>query len=160
MNKDKDSNAKTDFTDWYSLWLKQSRAFYESANQNLQGMFDKNAHVNPEEHAEKIQEWFESMKKQWDVGALPQDQKIFAEYWQDVAKTCNEACDMLLQEWIKRSKQNDPVKSIKELYEMWLNCCQNIYQQSLQNHSYQEAYGNFMNAAMKFWKSYNPQEPR
>lgn len=158
MNKD--NHSKTDFTDWYSLWLKQSRAFYESANQNLQGMFDKNNDVNPEEHAEKIQAWLESLKKQWNFSQLTDNQKMFMDYWQGVAKTCNEACDMLLQEWIKRSKENDPVKNIKELYEMWLNCCQTIYQQSLQNQSYQNAYGEFMNAAMKFWKSYHSQEPK
>lgn len=160
MNKHKDNHSKTDFTDWYNVWLKQSRTFYESANQHLQGMFDKNTEVNPEEHTKKIQVWLESLKKQSDFSQLTDNQKIFIDYWQGVAKTYNEACDMLLQEWIKRSKENDPVKNIKELYEMWLNCCQAIYQQSLQNQSYQNAYGEFMNAAMTFWKSYHSQNPK
>ena len=158
MSQDKDSHSKTDFTDWYNVWLKQSRAFYESADQNLQGMFNNKTPINPEEHLEQIQAWLASMKNQWDFSQLSDNQKIFADYWQGVAKTCNEACDLLLQEWIKQSKEKKAIRSIKELYDMWLNCCQTIYQQSLQTKAYQESYGDFMNAAMTFWKSYHSQD--
>ncbi len=151
----KDQHSKNDFTDWYSIWLNQSRAFYESANKHLQKLFETNQSVNPEEHAEQVHEWLESMKKQWDFSHLSKNQEIFAQYWQSIAQVSAEAGDMLLQEWIRRTRENDPVKSTKELYEMWLACCQSIYQESLKNQKYQEAYGDFVNTAMKFWKSYH-----
>lgn len=152
MNK---GQSKNDFTDWYSIWLNQSRAFYESANQHLQKLFETQQEFNPEEHADQVKAWLESMKKQWDFTNLSKNQGDFAQYWQSIAQVSAEASDMLLQEWIKRAREHNPVKSTKELYEMWLNCCQSIYQESLKNEQYHHNYSDFVNTAMKFWKSYN-----
>ena len=151
---DKDKN--TDFINWYDLWMKQSKYFYESADKHLKDMFAKGALGNPEDHLKQVNEWLETLKKQWQFANLSEEQKAFANYWQTMSKMCSDGADLMMQQWIKRFQDKDPIKNTHELYELWLSCCHEVYQKSLQTKSYQDTYGEFMNTAMKFWKSYTP----
>lgn len=141
---------------WYELWMKQSKEFFETADKNLKDMFSKGTPVNPEEHMKQIRQWLDSLKNQWEFIQLSDDQKAMQTYWKNMTKMCLDASDKMLEEWIKRSREKDPVKSVRELYEIWLNCCHEVYQKSLQSKTYQDAYGEFMNAAFKFWKAGMP----
>ncbi len=141
---------------WYDLWTKQSKDFFDSADKNLKDLFGKSTTVNPEDHLEKIQQWLDTLKNQWRFIELNQQQKAFENYWKTMSKMCNEASDMMLQEWIKRSRGQQPIKNVHELYELWLNCCHDIYDKSTHAKSYQDTYGEFVNAAMKFWQSTMP----
>lgn len=155
---DKDKNKKFDFnTNWYDLWMKQSKEFFESANQNLQGMFAQGNYANPEDHLKQINDWLNSLKSQWQFMQLNEQQKAYENYWKFMAKMCSDASDRMLNQWIKRSQEQRPVKDIRELYELWLNCCNEVYEKAMQSKSYQEAYSEFMKAALKFWKSTIPQ---
>jgi hypothetical protein len=151
-----DKETKFDYTNWYSLWMEQSKEFFSSAEKNLQGLFSKPSFANPEDHMEQIQNWMSMLKHQWEFPHLTEAQKAYEAYWKMMAKMCNEASDMLLQQWIKRFHQDNPVKNIQELYELWLSCCHEVYQRSMHSKSFQDAYGEFMNAALKFWKSAIP----
>lgn len=155
MNKD---NPFDIYTYWYDLWMKQSKEFFESANNNLKNMFDqeKESYLNPEEHIKQIQEWLETLKNQWQFIQLNEQQKAYETYWKMMNKMCAEASDMMLSEWMKKTREHQPIKNIHELYELWLNCCNEIYTKAMHSKSYQEAYGEFMNAALKFWKSATP----
>lgn len=149
--------AHFDFnTNWYDLWMKQSKDFFTSADDNLKDMFSKGTYANPQDHLEQINEWLEKLKHQWEFTQLTEEQKVYQTYWKTMSKMCSDASDMMVEQWIKRSQEKNPIKTVHELYELWLNCCHEIYQKSVKSKAYQDAYGEFMNAAFKFWKSAMP----
>lgn len=150
-------NEKFEFnTNWYDLWMKQSKEFFDSAEKNLQGMFKPGVQVNPQEHMEQINSWINSLKHQWQFTKLNDQQKAYENYWNVMTKMCTDASDMMMKQWMQRSKDNNPVRSVRDLYELWLNCCNEVYRSAMHSKSYQEAYGEFMNAAIHFWKSSLP----
>ena len=69
---------------------------------------------------------------------------------------CNEANEMMMREWVKRSHEENSIKDMRDLYSLWLECCQNAYQQSLRNKTYEDAYNKFMENIAKFWKTAVP----
>lgn len=141
---------------WFELWTTQSKMFFESANKNLKDLFEKNAAIDPTKHMRQIQQWMDTLKTQWQFIELNEQQKVYANYWKQMEKMCNDASEMMLQEWIKRSKEQDPIKNVRELYELWLNCCHEVYKKAMYSKSYQAAYGDMMNAAIKYWQSVMP----
>jgi len=139
------------FTDWYELWMKQSQDFFTTANKNLKDLFEKNGFVKPEEHADQINQWLENLKKQWETFQVSHEQQAYQSYWKMMTQLSDDAFNLMMQQWKKRNEESKPIKNIQELYELWLNCCREVYQKSLQAHSVQEAYTDFMNSAVKFW---------
>lgn len=158
MSKEKksDFNANDFNANWYDVWMKQSRQFFESANVNLKDLFASNAFANPEDYRSQIDKWLEMLKSQWQFIELNEQQKSYQNYMKAMMDMCNEASDMMVNEWMKRSKENNPVKNVRELYELWLNCCQKVYAKSMHSKSYQDVYGEFMNATLDYWKSVMP----
>lgn len=149
--------TKFDFNNnWYDLWMKQSKEFFETAEKNLKGIFDQKNFANPEEHLTEIRHWLDMMKSQWQFVQLNEQQKAFEKYWQTMSKMCTDAYDLMIEKWVARTRANNPVKDVHELYELWLNCCQEVYQKSMHSQTYQDAYGEYMNAALKYWKSVMP----
>ncbi|RDI40080.1 poly(R)-hydroxyalkanoic acid synthase subunit PhaE [Aquicella lusitana] len=149
---DKESQFDT-HSNWYELWMQQSRQFFEITEKNLKDLFTENTLANPEEHLKQIYQWLEMLKKQWEFSQLSEEQKAYHLYWMMISRMYNEALDMTVNRWINRSRENNPVKNVRELYDLWLTCCHEVYQQSLMTKTYQEAYGEFMNATFKFWQS-------
>lgn len=143
------------FTDWYDLWMKQSQAFYDTANSNLKQFFEQGAAFKPEEHRDMINDWLDNLKKQWQSVALTEEQKAYANYWTNMAKMFNDASKKMMEEWIESSRSTKPIKSIQELHQLWLKCCQEAYAKSL-NSQYQAAYNDFVNQAFDFWKKFTP----
>lgn len=156
--KDKSKNADFISTNWYELWMKQSKEFFETADKNLKDLFGKNTSASPEDQLKQMQKWLEMWKGQWQCSPLTTQQKAFENYWKSMTKLCNDASEMMIKEWIKRSQDQNPIKNTRELYELWLSCCHDVYQKSTHSKDYQEAYGDFMNAALKFWQSTVPQK--
>lgn len=152
-----DKNEKFNFNaNWYDLWMKQSKEFFTTADKTLKDMFGTASFANPEDHLEKIRQWQEMLKHQWQFMPLDEQQKAYENYWKMMAKMCMDACDKMVEQWIKRTHENKPIKNINELYELWLNCCNDIYVQAMKTKHFQDAYGEFMNAALKYWKSSMP----
>lgn len=139
-------------SNWQDLWVQQGKAFYDTANAQLKDLFDKNKTFNPEQHTEQLSVWLNTLKAQWDKSAQKPSDTIFQNYWQFMAKLCGEASDSMMKEWIKRTQENNPINNIRELYELWLNCCNEKYQQAIQTKSFQDTYANFINAALKAWQ--------
>lgn len=137
----------------YELWMDQSREFFTTADEYLKNMFSKNMSVDPEENIERIQSWLKVMKQNWNTTQSEKDQK---DYWQAMTKICNEAADLMLQEWIRLGRDNKPVNSIQDLYQLWMRCCSDVYQRSLLTKNFQDAYGDFMNTAFNFWNNAVP----
>ncbi|OGT59482.1 MAG: hypothetical protein A3F14_02960 [Gammaproteobacteria bacterium RIFCSPHIGHO2_12_FULL_43_28] len=139
-------------TNWYELWMNQSNQFFETANDKLKDLFGKNKFVNPEDHLQQINEWMEKLKSQWEGNRLTPDQRAFESYWKTMSKMCSDATELMLNQWIKRSREDNPIKTVRELYELWLSSCNEVYQRSLQSKAFQDAYGEFMQSAFKYWK--------
>jgi 5-methylcytosine-specific restriction endonuclease McrBC GTP-binding regulatory subunit McrB len=142
--------------DWYDMWMAQSKAFYSSAESNLKDMFGKQSGTNPEDHLQQIQAWLKTLSSQWNVMNLNEQQKPFEQYWKTMAELSSQASELMLKEWIKRTKEDKPISNVHELYELWLNCCHEVYAKAIRSPDYQALYGDFMNEAMKFWKSAMP----
>lgn len=152
-----DKEKTFDFsTNWYEVWMKQSKQFFETADKNLKGMFEKGSSVNPEDHLKQIQQWLDNLKAQWQFTQLTEQQRKYENYWKMMIHMCNEASELMLQEWIKRAHEPNPVKNIHDLYELWLNCCQKVYEKSMHTPHHQDFYGDYMNAVIQFWKSSIP----
>jgi len=152
-----DKEKKTDFNqNWYDIWMKQSQLFFETAEKNLKNMFDTPTPIDPEAHAKEINAWLENLKKQWQFTELNMQQKEYEAYWRMCAKMSNEAAEMILAQWTLRAKEKNPIKNIRELYDLWLDCCEKIYEKAMQSKAYQEAYGDYMNAVLNFWQSTMP----
>lgn len=140
-----------DDTAAYDMWFKQSQDFYKSAEAHLKNFFETQQPFNPEQHLEAVQQWLAMLRDQWQQQQLGAQQQQFAEYWQRAANLSNEAADLMLKEWIKRTQQNEPIQNIRELYELWIQCCHTVYERAMQTKAYQETFGKWMNDALKFW---------
>lgn len=154
MSQDKKSEG---YTDWYDLWMKQSREFFASADKNLKTMFSSDNYYNPQDHLKQINHWLNTLKNQWAYMQFPDDQDESAIYWKNMNKMCHEASDHMLEQWLKRAREGHPIKSLRELYDLWLECCHEVFERHLQTKAYQDAYGDLMNATFQFWKTNVPQ---
>ncbi len=143
-------------TDWYESWMKQSKEFFDSANKNVKNVFPQDGFTTPDENLKQMNQWVEMLKKQWQMTQLMEQQKAFEAYLKMTTKMCNESADMLLEQWIKRSKEKNPVKSMQDLYELWVDCCKEIYKKSMTSKDFQQLYDQYMNAMLQFWKSAMP----
>lgn len=143
---------QNDLTYWYDLWMKQSKEFFDSTDKHLKGLFDNHAAVNPEEHLKQIHAWLETLKNQWQFLKLTEEQSAYEKYVNSISVMCIDASNLMVQKWIQRYKDNRPIKTSRELYELWLDCCHEVYESAIRVKSYQEIYGDFMNAAIQYWK--------
>jgi hypothetical protein len=154
MSKKKEQDEKINIdSNWYDLWTQQSKSFFESAEKNLKGVFDQGGTVKPEDHMQQINSWLDSLKNQWQGHGMMDQQKVYEHYGRMMNKMCTDATDMMMQQWMQRSHQSNPVQNVRELYELWLNCCNEVYSKGMHSKEFQDAYGDLMNATINFWKS-------
>lgn len=153
MTKEKES---TQDINWYELWMKQSQTFFETTEKNLKDLFPHNGFAHPEEHLKEVYDWLDLLKNQWQKSQRNDQQKAFASYFKMTTQMCNDASDLMLEQWIKRSHDKNPIKNMRELYELWLDCCQQIYKKAMMSTEFQQAYGEYMNAMLRFWTSAMP----
>ena len=146
MNTSFDANIN-----WYELWMQQSKIFFETTEQYLKDFFEKGKSISPEDHLKQVNEWLEILKKQWEIHLLTEKQKTYQTYWNMMSKLYGEASDLMLNEWIKRTKAETPIQSTRALYELWLHCCNEVYQKAMNSKDYQTAWGQWLNGALQFW---------
>jgi len=133
-------------TNWHEIWMQQNAAFLESAKKYM----NENTFSNPEANLKQINAWLENLKMQWETTKFAAEQQA---YWSKMTEMYQDASKIMLEQWIKRSNGNNPIKNIQELYELWLGTCHEVYQQALKTKSFQEAYGDLMQSSLKFWQS-------
>jgi hypothetical protein len=153
---DKKTGGFDQHAEWYELWMKQSKVFYDLAEKNLKNVFEKDGFLHPENHSKEVDEWVAMLKKQWHWLETNEQNKSYENYLKMMSKMCSDATDQMMQLWLARSNEKKPVHSIRELYELWLNCCHDVYAKGMHSKSYQQAYGDLMNAAIHYWKSMLP----
>lgn len=152
-----DKDEKSEYLlNWYDLWMKQSKEFFTTADKNLHDIFHGDTFPNPEDHLKQIYKWLDALKNQWQFTQIKDQQKMAEDYWQMMASMCTEASDLLVKQWIQRYREDEPIKNTRDLYALWLDCCQEVYEKSMHSSAYQKAYGDFMNTALKYWKSAIP----
>lgn len=137
---------------WFQMWMDQSKEFYISAEKNLHHIFTKEATSNPEAHMEQIKAWMESLKSQWNTLNTKEEYDPNEKYWKAMTTLSAEAAELMLKEWIRLTKEDKPITNVRELYELWLSCCQQVYAKSIKTPNFQDMYGEFMKAGLKFWK--------
>jgi hypothetical protein len=140
---------------WYELWMQQSTQFFESAQTHLQSLFSQTETLDPEKCQQQIQQWLTIMKQQWAMAASTV-QPQYQPYTNMMISVCTSAADLLMNEWKRRAKSENPVTDIRELYELWLDCCQTEYKKALHTASVHEAYSDMLNSALKIWKTAMP----
>src|SRR3990167_5039477 len=133
---------------WYTLWMQQSKVFFETADQYFKNSFEKDGGLDPKQHLEKIHAWLETLKRQWEIHCYAEKQKM---YWDTILKLYNETSELMINEWIRRSKDENPIQSTRDLYELWLACCTETYQKAMNSKDFQSVFGDWMNAAINFW---------
>lgn len=52
--------------------------------------------------------------------------------------------DMMMAQWMQRAREENPIKTSQELYDLWLNSCHDIYQKMLKSEPYQKAFNDWM----------------
>lgn len=150
MEKNENLN---DYQAWYDLWLKQSNVFFELTQEKLKGLFATGPLVDPKQHIEQLQQWLDALKNQWKQNIPAENESEQQQYWQMMGKLCNDATDSVLDALNKHTRERGPVKNATELYQLWLNCCQEVYQKAVVSPAYQNAYGEWLQTALKFWKT-------
>ena len=135
-------------SEWYQLWMQQSKNFFTS----VEGSLDDLPNFNPKENIQQINAWLETLKTQWQYHNMSSEQQFSHTYFQLLEKMYNHSIERFLAEWIKRYEDNNPIQNTRDLYEMWLSCCQEEFQRMLATPSYQKAYAMFLNAGLKVWQ--------
>lgn len=138
--------------DWYGLWTKQSKNYFDAVEKNFNKLFVKEKSSTIEEQLQMMQQCLEMFKQQWEQIHSSQNDQAHQVYFKMLQKMYNDACELMFEQWSNRLKQNDPVQNIKELYELWLHCCQATYQNTLHSKSFQDANEDWMKAGMRFWE--------
>ncbi|TAK79310.1 MAG: hypothetical protein EPO11_00200 [Gammaproteobacteria bacterium] len=92
---------------WYELWMKQNQLFFETTNEQLGHLFGQNKSVNPEENLQQIHQWLEKLRM--------------------ISNLYHETSDLMLKQWIERFRSNQPVQTVQELQELWLDCCRKMF---------------------------------
>lgn len=151
---EKYSQQHQPFTDWYELWLKQNKAFFNSANENLQHYFKQQNPFDPTEHMELIERWLGDLKKQWKT-MTEQKQENAADYFLQMNRMLTDASDLMLKNWINHSREHGYIDNIQDLYNLWLHCCEQTYPKYTNAKDFEKGYGDFMNCMIKYWKSHS-----
>lgn len=100
-----------------------------------------------------VQAWLDKLKHDWESIALPNKQQ---DYWRMMTEVHQQASEKLLEEWRRRAETTQAIQTMHELYELWLDYCHQAQQKILKSSSFQDAYGEWMNATAKLWQSVMP----
>lgn len=143
-------------TDWYDLWMQQSKQFFTATEQNLNDILSKQHNFDPNQNMKQVQAWLDLLKQNWQAGAMFGQQKAFESYYNMMMKMYNESASMMMEQWKQRYQEQNPIKDTRELYELWLDCCNEVYQKNMKSNVYQQNFAEVINAMVKFWKSMLP----
>lgn len=140
---------------WFDLWQQQSKLFFSSVQQQMGDLFAHGT-PDPQAHAPQIQAWIDALKNLWKANEMHQYQKEQKKFWKMIEKMCIDATDQLLKEWQQRALSQQPINNVRDLYELWLSCCHQQYQETLRKKAYQAAYGDYMQQMLKAWNQFTP----
>jgi hypothetical protein len=148
-SKINDDQAK----EWSNIWMQQSKLFNEIAKEQLQYFFDQGHYKQPDKHMDVIHEWLSILTKQWNFSPYNEQLKSYEQYTNLMNDMMLKTSQMLLDRWIAIAKTNQPINNVRDLYELWLSCCHDVYSETMHTKAYQDVYGELMNQTLQFWKT-------
>jgi len=151
MAKTKKSNDEV--ADWTKIWIEQSQLFNKIANEYLKNFFEKNDYQHPDQHLDTINQWLDALNKQWQFSPFNEQLKSYEQYSKLMTDMMIKASRLLIDRWIAVAKTDQPVNNVRDLYDLWLTCCHDVYSEAMHTNAYQEVYGKLINQAVHFWKS-------
>lgn len=137
--------------EWQKIWLNQGKIFMDTANAHLKNMFTDPLSTNADTYVTQMQTWISDMNQKWDELSQLAAGDAQAKLWQAMADIAKQANATMLAEWQKRMNDGEPVKSIQELYSLWLTLCNDIYLKNMQDSRYQAMYGEMLSNTMQYW---------
>lgn len=93
------------------------------------------------------------LKLQMQMLQAKEQQKALQDYGMRMTKMGMQVSELLMKEWMIRAKENKPVTSSREMYEVWLDCCHKVYGQAMHEAAWQQTYGECVNAVLHYWKA-------
>lgn len=138
--------------DWYALWIKQSKTFFDAVEKNFTHFFEKEKTVGLDEQIQLMRQCLDRFKQQWELMQLTEEQQAHQVYLRLLKKMYNDASELMFEQWCNRLKQDNPIQNTKELFDLWAHCCQATYQNTVCSKAYHE----WMNTALRFWETTVP----
>jgi class III poly(R)-hydroxyalkanoic acid synthase PhaE subunit len=75
-------------------------------------------------------------------------ERALQEYIQIYSKAGIDTLERLSKKIIDRAEQGEEIKSLREAYDLWVDCCEEAYNDIVFTKAYQDAYGSLVNALM------------
>jgi polyhydroxyalkanoate synthase subunit PhaE len=91
-------------------------------------------------------EWQEQAQR--GVRLLLDYERALQEYTQLLSKAGIDTLERLSKKVIDRAKKGGEIKSLREIYDLWVDCCEEAYNDIVFTEEYQDAYGHLINALM------------
>jgi polyhydroxyalkanoate synthase subunit PhaE len=91
-------------------------------------------------------EWQEQAQR--GVRLLLDYERALQEYTQLLSKASIDTLERLSKKVIDRAEKGGEIKSLREIYDLWVDCCEEAYNDIVFTKEYQDAYGNLVNALM------------
>jgi polyhydroxyalkanoate synthase subunit PhaE len=77
-------------------------------------------------------------------------ERALQEYMQIHSKASIDTLERLSKKVIVRAEQGEEIKSLREIYDLWVDCCEEAYNDIVFTKEYQDVYGSLVNALMAF----------
>lgn len=75
-------------------------------------------------------------------------ERALQEYTQLHSKTGIDTLERMSKKVIERAEKGQEIKSLREIYDLWVDCCEEAYNDIVFTEQYQDAYGHLINALM------------
>jgi class III poly(R)-hydroxyalkanoic acid synthase PhaE subunit len=91
-------------------------------------------------------EWQEQAQR--GMRLLLDYERALQEYTQLHSKAGIDTLERLSKKIIDRAEKGEEIKSLREIYDLWVDCCEEAYNDIVFTEEYQDAYGHVVNALM------------
>ena len=137
---------------WQAFWFKQSKQFFDTANEHLKDIF-KEKSVDPNDYLDEINEWLADFQKKWQATFTDLSSSEPISYLTTLNKIFNQTTKLFIKKWAKKNKGKNPIENMIGLYELWIASCQEAFKKYQETEDYQNAYAELIHSAIQFWKT-------
>jgi|GEM_PF-4713645 len=142
-----------DFLSGHEVWLKQSKQFFEQSLPLLDRFFSS-SFTDVDKALFALDEMIYYFKAQIKSQGIffhfippisSQHQGDFPQYFSLLSDMTDEVVDLLHEKMREKIKNNSSPQSMREFYELWLECSDQVYQKWLHSDKFLSAFGEIMN---------------
>lgn len=155
MHKENDFYGS--FVHGHEVWLKQSKQFFEKSLPLLDYYFAR-SYVSEEEALFGLDEMIYYFKahinsEQSFFNFIPQisasNQQTFPKYFSLLSTMTDEAVNLLHEKMREKIKKQQAPQSLRDFYELWLECGETVYQKWLHTEAFLSVFGEMMNGMVR-----------